>query len=219
MKRALRKHHRTYHLPWSEGASRDDLIVPSDDHFTGLPVVVTEKMDGENTSLYRHTVHARSVNSGHHPSRAWIKGFWAKIAHAIPDGLIIRGENLYATHSIYYADLPSYFMGFAVETAEGLVWSWRRTVELFEALGIEPVPVIYEGLYNRDVIHRAAMEYFAKTGGLDRHEGYVVRVSGGYLASKHKTRINKWVRKDHVTTDGHWMHGKLVVNGLAKERG
>lgn len=37
------------------------------------PVVITEKMDGENTTLYRDGLHARSLDSRHHPSRNWVK--------------------------------------------------------------------------------------------------------------------------------------------------
>ena len=35
----------------------------------GKQVIVTEKMDGENTSMYRHRIHARSIDSLPHPSR------------------------------------------------------------------------------------------------------------------------------------------------------
>jgi len=46
------KYPRTPHLPWSPGASSDDVRHLNIDHFKNKQVVVTEKMDGENTSLY-----------------------------------------------------------------------------------------------------------------------------------------------------------------------
>jgi hypothetical protein len=70
------KYPRTFHLPWSLGATSDDKVVPSVSHFEGRQVVVTEKMDGENTTLYRDHIHARSLDSKGGEDRAWVKQFW-----------------------------------------------------------------------------------------------------------------------------------------------
>jgi RNA ligase len=95
------KYPRTYHLPWSEGIQDDDRTLESLDAFAGRRVVVTEKMDGENTSLYRDHLHARSLDGRHHPSRNWVKQFWSRLRADIPEGWRICGENLYARHSIH----------------------------------------------------------------------------------------------------------------------
>jgi len=42
------KYPRTPHLPWSEGASEDDIQLINAEMFEGKNVVVTEKLDGEN---------------------------------------------------------------------------------------------------------------------------------------------------------------------------
>ena len=42
------KYPRTFHLPWSPGATSDDKMLKSIEHFIGKEVVITEKMDGEN---------------------------------------------------------------------------------------------------------------------------------------------------------------------------
>jgi hypothetical protein len=42
------KYPRTYHVPWSEGATNDDKINKDMSSFYGKNVVITEKMDGEN---------------------------------------------------------------------------------------------------------------------------------------------------------------------------
>ena len=67
------KYPRTPHLPWSPGASQDDVFSLDARHFEGQTVIITEKMDGENTTLYRDYLHARSVDGRHHPSRNWVK--------------------------------------------------------------------------------------------------------------------------------------------------
>src|SRR5690554_4811700 len=108
------KYPRTRHLPWSPGASHDDLVSREVESFVGQRIIVTEKMDGENTTLYRDHLHARSLDSRHHPSRDWVKALHGRIAHEIPERWRVCGENLYARHSIGYEALPSYFMLFSV---------------------------------------------------------------------------------------------------------
>jgi hypothetical protein len=62
----LTKYPRTFHLPFSLAVSSDDKLLQSLDSFVGNRVIVTEKMDGENTSLYSDgTTHARSIDRSH----------------------------------------------------------------------------------------------------------------------------------------------------------
>src|SRR3546814_8478297 len=75
--------------------------------FEGKRVIVTEKMDGENTTLYRDYIHARSVDGRSHPSRDWVKQFRSGIAADIPEDWRVCGENLFAKHSIHYTALRS----------------------------------------------------------------------------------------------------------------
>src|SRR5680860_1154948 len=52
------KYPRTFHLPWSPGATADDrTMADPDDAFGGAEVVVTEKVDGECTTLYLSLIH------------------------------------------------------------------------------------------------------------------------------------------------------------------
>lgn len=57
------KYPRIPHLPWSPGRLEDDIALDSIEHLERLEdVVVTEKLDGENTTLYHDYLHARSVD-------------------------------------------------------------------------------------------------------------------------------------------------------------
>lgn len=94
------KYPRTPHLPWSPGFTADDLRNKTTALFDGKEVVVTEKMDGENTTMYRDYIHARSVDGRSHPSRAWVKQLHGRICFDIPEGWRFCGENMYAQHSI-----------------------------------------------------------------------------------------------------------------------
>lgn len=63
------KYPRTYHLPWSHTTGSPDRFLPDVRHFAGIEVVITEKMDGENTTIYRDHVHARAIDGGSHKSQ------------------------------------------------------------------------------------------------------------------------------------------------------
>lgn len=207
----LVKYPRTHHLPWSAGVSDDDRIMHSLDRCLGQRVVATAKMDGENTSLYRNHIHARSVDSRHHRSRDWVKQFWSTISSEIPDRWRICGENLYARHSLAYEDLPSYFMGFSIWDEKNRCLPWDETLDWFQLLGIEPVPVIYDGVFDE-----AAIKRLWKPGDEARSEGYVLRPAAGFAYLEFKDVVAKFVREGHVQTVKHWMHGQAIVpNGLA----
>lgn len=203
------KYPRTYHLPWSPGLHDDDRMMSSLKAFESHRVIVTEKMDGENTTLYSDYIHARSVDGRHHESRNWVKQFWSSIKHDIPDGWRICGENLYAAHSIRYGHLPTYFMGFSIWNERNVCLDWDTTLEWFTLLGITPVPVIYEGIFNYD--QQAILDqWWAKQDQL-LHEGYVMRVADEIPYGMFRYKVGKFVRKDHVRTVKHWMHGQRMV--------
>jgi hypothetical protein len=200
----LVKYPRTMHLPWSEGMHDDDRMIRDLSAFIGKRVVVTEKMDGENTTLYTHATHARSVDGRHHYSRDWVKNFWAKIKHNIPEGWRVCGENLYAEHSIRYK-LKSYFQGFSIWTEDNFCQSWDDTLEYFELLGVEPVKEKYRGVFDEKAIRALYQDNDWGTC-----EGYVVRLEESFHISQFRKCVAKFVRKNHVQTGKHWLYGRQV---------
>lgn len=205
------KYPRTYHLPWSESIGKDDRVIESLAPFQ--QVVVTEKMDGENTTLYKGYIHARSIDGRSHPSRDWVKQFWSQIKQDIPEGWRLCGENLYAKHSIYYEDLPTYFMGFSIWNEQNTCLSWQDTLEWFELLGVTPVPTFYEGPFNEEHIRGIWRKEWSTLS-----EGYVIRDAGAIPYKEFKTKVGKFVRKNHIQTVKHWMYGQAVEpNGLRRD--
>lgn len=204
----MRTHYpRTRHLPWSPGATADDLRVTDLSGLCGREVVVTEKLDGENTTLYADGLHARSLDSAPHPSRTWVKALQARIGHAIPDGWRVCGENMFARHSIAYDELESCFYGFSVWDGQGRCLDWDRTVVFLRGLGV-PVPrVLWRGVFDERALRALRLDP-------ERQEGYVVRVADGFDAPEFGERVAKWVRAGHVRTDTHWMHAAVVENRL-----
>jgi hypothetical protein len=203
------KYPRTPHMPFSPGHSPDDRKLGSLVHFEGKEVVITLKRDGENTSLYTNGFHARSIDSRHHPSRDWVAAWHANMAHNIPAGFRICGENLWARHSLAYTDLTSYFEGFSVWDETNTALDWDATLEWFALLDIVPVPERWRGVFDLTVVHQLVDEL-----NLDTEEGLVMRLAGRIRYEDFARSYAKWVRKNHVTTDKHWMHTTLVTNQL-----
>jgi hypothetical protein len=203
------KYPRTFHLPWSPGKTNDDKVLDNVKLFETKDVVVSLKMDGENTSMYRDHLCARSVsNMKKHTSREWIKAFHASIANNIPEGWRLCGENLWAMHSIHYDNLPSYFMGFSVWDDNNQCLSWDDTTTWLQLLGITPVREIYRGSFSEDVVKKVFEPF------MEEHEGYVVRLAEGFPYAKFKNSVAKYVRKNHVQTDEHWLTKTIVRNKL-----
>lgn len=204
----LYKYPRTYHLPSSPGKTYDDKVLTSMSSFLGRQVVITEKMDGENTTMYQERIHARSLDSRHHDSRAWVKQFWSEIRFNIPRGYRICGENLYARHSISYQNLSSYFLGFSVWDENNFCLSYSETLDWMELIGVQHVPVLYIGEFTLEVLEE--MSGFDSSS----QEGFVVRLEEAFSFTDFSISVAKYVRPEHVTTDAHWMRGAWVKNGL-----
>lgn len=203
------KYPRTWHLPWSLGLGEDDRVIPSLDNFKGKRIIVSLKMDGENSSLYRDYFHARSIDGRHHPSRDWLKRFWAERCYDIPEGWRINGENLYARHTLHYDALPSYFFGFSMWNDRNICFAWDEMIEWFNLFNIHPVDVIYDGIFDE----KKLLE-IANTGDWTVNEGYVMRLADAFPFRDFNKSVSKFVRKNHVQTDKHWMHGEIIKNKL-----
>ncbi|MCQ0969494.1 RNA ligase family protein (plasmid) [Paracoccus sp. TK19116] len=207
----MKKYGRTFHLPISPGATSDDKIMSSLNGLMVEDLVVTEKMDGENTTIHAGGSHARSPDSRYHPSRDWLKAFSAGISPYLAEGERIIGENLYARHSVAYESLPSYFLGFAWIVGDE-IQTWDLTQARFEELGIRPVPTLYRGSY-----HPSLFIDLAQTLDLTKQEGFVARTADSFGESDMPSRVGKYVRKGHVQSQTHWMQAELIPNRLAED--
>ena len=95
------KYPKIFHLPWSPGLQNDDRLLKSTENFIGKEVVLTQKIDGENTTIYPDYHHARSIDSSYHPSRTWIRKLAKDVGYLLKDDERICGENVAAKHSIH----------------------------------------------------------------------------------------------------------------------
>ena len=181
------KYPRTMNLPWSGSESSDDVWWDDTIPFNDKEVIVTEKLDGECTSIYPDGhIHARSIDTRHHDSRSWVKQLAARIAHDIPEHHRICGENVFAWHSIFYTELPTYFFVYGIYQGD-LCLPWDEVEEICELLDLQTVPVIYRGLWDENKIRDLTIEtgafptFSGPHDGPCNAEGYVVRVAKEFL--------------------------------------
>lgn len=215
------KYPRTFHLSCSPGLQNDDRRHPDESVFQDQRIIITEKIDGEGTTMTAERTYPRSPDARYHPSRDLMKANHAARAHRIPEGWRVSGEYAYALHSVAYTKangnaLRDWFLGFAIWDERNVALCWDETLEHFQALDITPVPILYDGVYDRKII-----EQIAATLDTDRQEGFVMRLAdelayptGTPPYGQFFQGVAKWVRRGHVQTDQHWMHGPVIPNEI-----
>ena len=91
---------------------------------------------------------------------------------------------------------------------------WDTTLEWFELLGIEPVPVMYDGIYDETII-----KGLWKQADREKCEGYVIRLASEIQYSEFRKKVAKYVRKNHVqTVKHHWMAQTLMPKSTPLSR-
>lgn len=214
------KYNRTFHVPWSEGATNDDKRATDTLSLVNVPLVITEKIDGSNTSLEHDGCYARTHSSlPSHPSFDAFKALHASVKYKIPKGIQLFGEWCFAKHSISYSELPGYFLLFNVRdlTTNEPMWASWEEVELWaQEIGVPTVPKLCECYVDSQdnlwKLIEPLMKQPSCCGGL--REGIVVRVKDSFTDDKFSSHVLKCVRKNHVTTDTHWIHQNIITNKL-----
>jgi hypothetical protein len=198
------KYPRTYHFPFSPGTTSDDRIKQNWQTILANELVITEKLDGENTCIKADGVYARSHAA---PTlNPWAKNMWTtweQVKNSLGD-LAVFGENLYGVHSIDYTKLDSYFYVFAIR--DGDTWlAWDEVVFYAQLLDLPTVPVLGRGIFTeigvKNAINTALVEG-SQLGGAC--EGVVCRTAAGFETPQFSDNVLKYVRKNHVKTDEHW---------------
>lgn len=213
-----RKYGRTYHYPFSPGATSDDRINFGywNDLIQLKDVVHTEKLDGENTCLNKYGVFARShAAPTQHPWAGYLKQKWDVIKHDLGD-LEFFGENLYAIHSIAYDKLEDHFFVFGIRALDRWL-SWEETKFYANVLDFRTVPELgftspttqkqsdFEDnilkIINKPSTFGSSDTYTQEPCTM---EGIVSRNAHEYSVEAFKHHVFKYVRQGHVKTDQHW---------------
>jgi hypothetical protein len=202
----MSKYNRTYHLPFSPGATNDDRISNDISSLLNTKIIITEKLDGENCGIIKEGVYARSHST--FTTSNWtkeVRQIHSLIQNNLDKGVYLFGENMEGIHSIEYSNLTSYFYLFGIRENE--IWlSWKEIEEYAYILDLKTVPVLFKGIIKTEKELKELIEDLIKKpsnlgGDL---EGVVVRKYDEFLNEDFKKYVMKWVRKNHVQTDEHW---------------
>lgn len=213
---------RTNHVPWSPGMTSDDRVLPGLEQFRMRRIVVTVKRDGQNTTVYpTGELHARSPDAAPNAAQGPARAEAAMWQHDIPEGWRVCLENLYRKHSIAYDDLKSWLLGFHVwadswddresgRTLHNVCLPWDETKEYFDLLGVTPVEVIYDGVFDERILRAIRFDR-------ERMEGWVVRDAGAIPYGDYSRLVGKFVREDHNHLHGS-RHAAVIPNAIGASK-
>jgi hypothetical protein len=212
------KYPRSLHLPWSPGGTSDDKRMTEVGSLVGPELVITEKCDGSNLTYTKAAVFSRS-HSGppSHPSFDLAKATHGRLRHLISEGLSVFCEYCFAVHSIAYGALPSTSLVFGVrDDVAGLWWEWDMVAAQAADLGLPTVPVLFRGAVSSAAeLEELTTSLAARPSAFGGpREGVVVRLAASFADASFPRSLGKWVRRDHVTTDEHWMHQAIKAQNV-----
>ena len=200
----------TLNWPWSPTKHDDDSTHSDPERFVNVPVVITEKLDGGNTGLFRGDVYARSVMS---PSRdGWmgmVRKHHAWKTHALDPNLVFNGEDLFGIHSIEYdplrEDQTFYLFGVRHVDTPAVIRRWASIERHAAELNVPTVPVLFQGVFGsvNEITKwfETHLREPSSIGGKDR-EGFVIRIAE--LCTDWAHDACKFIRPKHIQTDEHW---------------
>ena len=206
------KYPRTFHLPYSPGATNDDKIAKDCSALIGTEIVITEKLDGSNSCMEKGGVFARSHGQAPtHKSFDLLKQRYYQIQYDLKDDEQIFLENCYAVHSIAYENMSDFC--FVLGIRERDQWlSFDDCALRAQELNLSSVPVLFRGVVKSTKdLEKIITELTNQPSifGGDR-EGIVVRTADSFVDTDFSKKVMKWVRKDHVQTSEHWMNQTIV---------
>lgn len=247
------KYPRTKHISGSGIQKGDeDLDVLRLDDLIGRHLVIEEKIDGSNSGISFVDGKLKLQSRGHfltggprerHFSmmKSWAAHHQYNLFEMLGNRYILFGEWCYAKHTIFYDQLPHYFLEFDIYDKEQTVFlstELRRFIT--EPLGIHSVPVLYQGQINtidqitnlvkkslyksdnwRENLRMAAEkaglapgQVLLQTDGTSMAEGVYIKIE----TEDETIGRAKYVRPDYIskliTDDAHWMNRPILPNGL-----
>jgi hypothetical protein len=191
----------------------DDLVLTTTDTTRLLqqPVVVEEKLDGTNVSLWaREGIVASTLRSGSTGMdrgnqlgalRAWTSEHSDQLLQVLRDETMLYAEWLFWAHSITYDSLPSYLIGIDLWHPDRGFASVDRRNEQLAVAGVPTPPELFRGVV-RDLATLGRLLERSRVGS-EPMEGVVVRSLG------QAPRIAKLLRGSFERlVDEEWRRGR-----------
>lgn len=208
---------RTAHLWPTPGRAGDDRVVAVDerDDWLRFPLVVEEKLDGANVSLWLEDSRVDVASRGGAGAmdragqlgrlRAWAAARDAALRELLADGWVVYGEWLWLTHGTTYDLLPDWMVVLDCwHPSAGMAPLGERDRRAGRA-GLAVPPRLFEGTLGTEAALSAlfGQSRFSRTG---RAEGVVLRAADGrrckvvdpaYL----RRSDEEWSRRRHNALD------------------
>jgi hypothetical protein len=248
------KYPRTRHIEGSGLQADDEPITAPWADLAGRCLVVEEKMDGANCGVsFDGAGRLRLQSRGHELSggprerqfdllKSWAAAHAAGLWDLLGDRYVMYGEWCYGKHSIFYTDLPHYFLEFdMLDTWTGAFLSTeQRTGMLRDISFITSVRVLHTGALpsieallaligpSRFIAHdqRDQLIAAARNAGIDAQQALAESDTSGlmeglYIKVEDTTGVlarYKYVRRSFLQTvldsGSHWMDRPLLPNRL-----
>jgi len=216
----------TPHLATSAGVNiRDDKVLSKSerDEFLQHDLVVEEKVDGANLGIsFGSECNIRVQNRGAYLQlpepgqwkklKEWITSRTDALFDHISDRYILFGEWCYAWHSVFYDNLPDWFLGFDIyDKQSGRFLSSTRRDEIFKMIRITPVPKIAEGRFTYPEIKKLLSQ--SKLTDQPAEGIYLRFDQNDWLSQR-----TKLVRPAFIqSVEQHWSRSTITPNRLSLE--
>ncbi len=253
----LWKYPRTRHLQGSRmQAGDEDLADYPFEDIRGAFATLEEKVDGANCGIsFDAQGTLRLQSRGHYLSggpqerqfdlfKAWAGCFAAQLYELLGTDLIMYGEWLYAKHTVYYDQLPHYFMEFDIyDKVQGRFFSTEKRRALIKEAGADficSVPVLWQGilaepedvtahlgpsLFRSDRWEEALRTYclahgmdweLAKkqTDGSCLMEGIYIKIEEGDYVTDRLKYVRSSFLSRILSSESHWKDRPIVPNQL-----
>jgi hypothetical protein len=256
MNESIIKYPRTRHLEGSR-------LQPGDEDLTAVPyaeiekhyLVIEEKVDGANSGIsFTKDQQLRLQSRGHFLTggprekhfalfKKWANCHRLRLWQMLGSRYVMYGEWVYAKHTIFYDQLPHYFLEFDLFDKEQKIFlSTIQRNNILDRTLIVPVPVIYSGKALAFSELKAMIGYSQYKS--DNWQEYLIKTCQHHNLDQDRiireTDVNhemeglyiKWEREDQLlgrykfvrpsfltsvfTSDSHWINRPILPNQLRK---
>ena len=251
------KYPRTPHLEGSRLQPGDeDLSQVPFSYIKGKYIVIEEKVDGANSAISFNTDGELLLQSrGHYLTGGYRERHfnlfkqWASVHQeafykVLGTRYIMYGEWLYAKHTVYYDNLPHYFMEFDIYDKEKKIFlSTKARKEMLKDLPVVSVLVLAEGKFNKlnDVLIFLGNSYFKTDNYLENLKQAAIQLGldperilqetdssrtmeGLYIKVEDDEKVIdrlKYVRysfmQSILESNTHWLDRPIIPNKLCKD--
>lgn len=255
---SILKYPRTKHIEGSR-------CQPGDENLDSVPfskisnkfIVVEEKVDGANCGIsFRDDGELLLQSRGHYLTgggrekhfnlfKTWANAHSSELFDILEDRFIMYGEWLYAKHTVFYDNLPHYFMEFDIwDKVEGKFLSTERRREMLKDFPfVVSVLVLFEGKLNT---LKALTDFLGRSNFISDQAGEKLRkicnekglsfeqvvketdlnnlMEGLYIKVEEDGEVKeryKYVRASFLTSilnsESHWLERPIIPNVLKDE--